>query len=214
MTDVAYWFDLDGTLVEYTRSFAAMLEATLDAELSDSVHETFSREVFVALESFETNPFRAAFAALAADHDLAVEPEAAAETFREVELASTRPVSGARTALECAGEHGGVGVITNGDGELQRAKLERHELTGLLDAVVVSTEVGARKPDRAIFEAAADRLPAAVQVYVGDRYEDDVAPAAAAGFVPVHVRHDEGPAVSLAGLAAFAKLLGGSSEAT
>ncbi len=214
MSDVAYWFDLDGTLVEYNRSFAAMLEATLDAEVPDTVHETFSREVFVALESFESAPFRTAFATLAGDHDLEIDPDAAAATFREVELDSTRPVTGARTTLERASEHGRVGVITNGDGDLQRAKLERHELMGHLDAVVISNEVGVRKPDRAIFETATDRLSAPVHIYVGDRYEDDIAPAQAAGFVPVHVRHDDAPAVSLAGLTALARLLGASGEAT
>lgn len=46
-------------------------------------------------------------------------------------------------------------VLTNGTGRQQRAKLERTGLAALLDAVVISEEVGASKPDPAIFAAAA-----------------------------------------------------------
>lgn len=214
MSGVAYWFDLDGTLVEYDRPFADLLEDAIGETLPEAVHDTFGREVFVALDTFDEAPFRSAFEAVASAHDLQLDPAEAAATFRERELEATRPMPGAEAALRRAGELGAVGVLTNGDGALQRAKLDDHGLDALVDAVVVSNEVGHRKPEAAIFDVAADRLPADVHVYVGDSYEDDIAPASEAGFVPVHVRHDQGPAVSLASLAPLVSLLGDASEAT
>ena len=56
-------------------------------------------------------------------------------------------------------------------------------LGGLVDEIVVSAEVGAKKPDPAIVEAALRRLrcPAGKALMVGDSPETDVAGAQAAG---------------------------------
>jgi FMN phosphatase YigB (HAD superfamily) len=58
------------------------------------------------------------------------------------------------------------------------------------DVVVSSASLGLRKPDPAFFEAVVELLsfaPAEV-AYVGDRVDNDVLPAAAAGLVAVHLR--------------------------
>ena len=76
-----------------------------------------------------------------------------------------------------------LGVITNGDLDQQQQKLMKLGLRGCFDPVVTSSEVGAYKPDRDIFVAAA-RLadaPAERCVYVGDRLETDANAAARAG---------------------------------
>jgi len=75
------------------------------------------------------------------------------------------------------------GVLTNGDGYgyMQRRKLEEHGLDDLADAVVISNEVGVRKPNPQIFETAKERLPAESYLYVGDTFEEDIAPAREAG---------------------------------
>ena len=70
-----------------------------------------------------------------------------------------------------------VGVVTNGGRATQRAKLRRLRLT--FDAVVISGEVGVRKPDERIFRLALARLgvAAADATFVGDDPEWDLAPA-------------------------------------
>lgn len=208
MTAVAYWFDLDGTLLDFDTPFAAMLADTLGIDPDGAVEETFRRRLFVALDGFEDDPYRRGYEAVAEAHDLAVDPASAAADHRERELAASRPVDGAKATLRRCGDLGRVGILTNGDGAMQRAKVERHGLDALADAVVISNEVGVRKPDPAIFELAAAELPADLDVYVGDTYEEDVAPAFDAGFLPVHVRHDDGPPVSLGRLDALGALLG------
>jgi len=45
-------------------------------------------------------------------------------------------------------------IVTNGDSKQQRAKLERTGPNGVITGVVVSEEIGFKKPDRRIFEAA------------------------------------------------------------
>jgi putative hydrolase of the HAD superfamily len=77
-------------------------------------------------------------------------------------------------------------VVSNWDVSL-RTILAEVGLGGLVDEIVVSAEVGARKPDPVIVEAALRRLgcPARKALMVGDSPETDVAAAEAAGVRPV-----------------------------
>jgi len=77
-----------------------------------------------------------------------------------------------------------LGVITNGTSGVQMAKVNRVDLWSLVDGVFVSESVGARKPDPAIFELAADKLGVELGRdgwMVGDTLEADVAGGTAAG---------------------------------
>jgi len=80
-----------------------------------------------------------------------------------------------------------VGIVGN-----QTEALEAWARASMLSADVVSSSasLGARKPDPAFFERVVELLDAspANVAYVGDRVDNDVLPAAAAGLVAVHVR--------------------------
>jgi putative hydrolase of the HAD superfamily len=80
-----------------------------------------------------------------------------------------------------------LGVITNGTTKWQRQKLDSLGITPLFDTVLISETEGLRKPDRAIFERALERLSVSADeaIFVGDNPEADVAGARAAGLVPV-----------------------------
>ena len=79
------------------------------------------------------------------------------------------------------------GVITNGDLAFQRRKLEAVGLSDRIEHLVASGEVGAVKPDPAIFLVACSLFAAepADAVYVGDRLRTDAIGAAAAGLTGV-----------------------------
>jgi HAD superfamily hydrolase (TIGR01509 family) len=64
------------------------------------------------------------------------------------------------------------------------------ELAPLVDAVASSESLGVWKPEPAFFERVAELAgaPAEMIAYVGDRVDNDVAPAIAAGMVGVHIR--------------------------
>jgi putative hydrolase of the HAD superfamily len=79
-----------------------------------------------------------------------------------------------------------LGVVANHWPEpawLVREEIERLGVAERVDAVVLAGEVGARKPDPAIFERALAELAvdATAVLHVGDRLEEDVAGAAALG---------------------------------
>lgn len=98
---------------------------------------------------------------------------------------------GAEELLAAASELGEVGVLSNGFRELQRAKLARFELDRWVRHVVLSEDVGAMKPAREIFDAAAraacgpDGADGRRKLYLGDHFETDVLGAKRAGWLPV-----------------------------
>lgn len=83
-----------------------------------------------------------------------------------------------------------LGLVTNGASDLQRRKLALTGLAGHFDVVVASCDIGAGKPDPAIFHAALEQLgvTAAETVMVGNDRERDIGGAAAAGIAGVWVQ--------------------------
>ncbi len=76
------------------------------------------------------------------------------------------------------------GLITNGDGDQQRQKLDRTGIAGLFDSVVVSGDMGVAKPGRQIFERSAAELGLQPDelLFIGDNPENDVRGAIQAGW--------------------------------
>jgi putative hydrolase of the HAD superfamily len=76
-----------------------------------------------------------------------------------------------------------TGVITNGETEVQRRKIERLGLTNRMDTIVISQEFGSKKPDPAIFRFALDRLGTKAEEtwFIGDHPDFDVLGAQAVG---------------------------------
>lgn len=211
MPDTAVWFDLDGTLVTYERDFDRLVSDALVAagvrNPPDGAYETFAERIFSALEECEPEPVVGAYEAVALEHGLEFDAAEAAAAHVELEVEASVPTDGALETVGAVAERAPVGVLTNGDGELQRAKLAAHGIDDLVDAIVISNEVGAVKPQAGIFETAEEALAAERHVYVGDEYESDVQPAKDAGWEAIHVRNDQGPNVSLDRLGSLRALL-------
>jgi putative hydrolase of the HAD superfamily len=72
-----------------------------------------------------------------------------------------------------------LAVITNGPSEVQRYKLELVGLDDYFDAFIASTDIGAGKPDRIVFEAALNALDVVPEHtwHIGDNLATDVAGA-------------------------------------
>lgn len=76
-----------------------------------------------------------------------------------------------------------LGIVTNGDSEQQRAKLDRTGLYVGMRTVVVSGDLGIHKPDARLFRHACEQIGAAPgeTAYVGDLLDTDARGASAAG---------------------------------
>jgi putative hydrolase of the HAD superfamily len=98
-----------------------------------------------------------------------------------------------RLALQAVRDSGvSTVIVTNGATERQQAKLSAMDVLDLVDGWVISEQVGVRKPDRRIFEIAAESVghPLAGSWVVGDDPILDVGAATDAGLGCVWVnRH-------------------------
>jgi putative hydrolase of the HAD superfamily len=101
-----------------------------------------------------------------------------AETYRDLREAAIRPFPGAIETLDRLRSSGvRTGLITNGSGVAQRAKIERFDLVQRFDYILIEGEFGCGKPDERVYRAALDALCALPDSawMVGDNLEWDIA---------------------------------------
>lgn len=85
---------------------------------------------------------------------------------------------GARQVLEQLAQSASLAMVTNALSEIQRARINRAGIADLFDAVIISGEVGASKPGRAIFDITFDQLnnpPKDSTLMIGDSLTSDIA---------------------------------------
>lgn len=203
----AVLFDLDDTLLDGTAAAAAGLRglvarcpevswAAAVAAWDEAFAEHFPR--YLAGEATMAQTRAARIRAWADRLGVAVEAGSEPAWFEwyragyEAGWAQFADVGGCLDAL--AGLR--LGVITNGDGEQQRAKLAALGLAGRLAPVIVSGDAGFAKPDPRIFGLAAAALgvPPGRCLMVGDNRAGDAVGAQAAGMVGVWLNRRAEPA--------------------
>jgi putative hydrolase of the HAD superfamily len=189
------WFDLGLTLVQrpvaasYRQVLAAFGAVKDQAQIERAFYladKTFMREYPHVLGG-DGAAYFAWYLGLVNYHlGLQLDLERCCTLFRTVRAQSDtpwQPIPGAKellAALHAAGV--GTGLVSNWDDSC-RAVLQNTGLAGLLDTVTVSCEVGAEKPDAAIFDAALQQTgyDAGQVLFVGDNYYDDVVGAQKVG---------------------------------
>lgn len=88
-----------------------------------------------------------------------------------------QPIPGVRELLRYLSDHKiKIGIVTNGLVDFQEEKLRVCRLDELFTYVIISEEVGFRKPDRRIFDEALKRTGARAEetVFIGDSWPADV----------------------------------------
>ncbi|MGO4459385.1 HAD family hydrolase [Streptomyces sp. M-16] len=179
-------FDLDNTLIDrqgtltaWANAFARSrgLDAPTEEHLVDALRDRAYPATFEALR--QELPLAEPTEMLWADY---VQGMAAGVTQRPDVIDGVKQ-------LRVAGWV--VGILTNGAGDIQRAKIKAAGLADVVDAVAISEEIGARKPDPKAFQSAlalcgTDRPGEAWMV--GDNPEGDIAGAHQAGLRTIWVR--------------------------
>lgn len=199
-------FDLDGTLLDYRASEAAAVTATLEdggVTATDelvAVYRDVNARHWRALELGRTTPTRLRrdrWAETFAEVGLApnVTVEVLAERYLSHLARGTHLVDGAVEVVARVARTHRVGYLTNGLADVQRPRLAASPLGELADITVISDEVGAAKPDPAIFDAAFALMgspPRDAVTLVGDSLTADIAGGVAYGlrsvwFAPAHL---------------------------
>jgi putative hydrolase of the HAD superfamily len=184
-------FDLDDTLIDRTaageRYARDLVERYPDVFSPGRRDEHLARLLAIDLE--RTGDRQGYCRAMAEAYPALGDPERVWQDFvtRLPLFVSARP--SVENLLRVVRTRHLVGLVSNGTGTLQRAKLARAGLADRFDAIVISGEIGAEKPDRRIFLGALKALGAAPHeaLMVGDDPARDVAGAVAAGLDTVWI---------------------------
>jgi putative hydrolase of the HAD superfamily len=203
----AVFFDLDDTLVAFDAvtepswrrvcaDYCACTPGADPARLYTTIRELSSRywsdperhrigrlDIVAARKAF----VRDAFSTLGLP---AADAEELAVTYSRVRTENMYLLPGARQTLEALGARGmKMTLITNGDSEGQRAKIQRFDLGRYFAAILIEGELGFGKPDPRVYKAAlsAAGVPPRNAVMVGDNPDWDVKPAAAEGIGTVWI---------------------------
>jgi len=196
----AILFDLDDTLFDHSHCAREALAsvhrsqpcfaatpfddlARLHADHLESLHlEVLAGRI--DLDAARLERFRRLLLAAGGEEDLAAD---AAGLYREGYKAARRAVRGAVDALATLRTRASIAIVSNNLLAEQWEKVRQCGLAPHVDALVVSEEAGAAKPDPEIFRAALRRIAVdpSEAVMVGDSWQADVAGAHAAGIIPI-----------------------------
>ena len=97
------------------------------------------------------------------------------------------PAPHAREILEELQKKYRLGVVTNGNGVSQLAKLKVLDMEKYFPVRIASGDLGISKPDPRIFQIAAEQLglPCSEIAFIGDNFQADIYGAVQAGMMPV-----------------------------
>jgi HAD superfamily hydrolase (TIGR01662 family) len=198
-------FDFDGTLVfhepdsfDVISAFCTEIDQPLDAD-AERRGRRMRHEFFVdpaiseRLAGFSPDDFWQHFnlyllRALGVEGDLERLAQILTARFGDLELTYHCPEAGCQALVELRDRGYGLGLITNRENtERFYELLDQVELRAHFDMILASGEVGVRKPEPGIFDAALERMGAKAEqsIYVGDNYWADVVGAQRAGVRPV-----------------------------
>ena len=175
--------DLDDTLVVTERDRQTLLDEATDAAGVRGIDRGEYLDAHGADLATETRA--PIFDAILDNGDA----EPVSRAYRDAVNDALVPVPGVPDLLAELRERYCVGLLTDGPSRAQRSKLERLGWTDLFDAVVVTGELPAGKPDPRAFAALSDRLgvPPEETVYIGDNPTADIRGAKQARMLAVQV---------------------------
>ena len=99
---------------------------------------------------------------------------------------------GALALLEAAHSTMKIALVSNGVSAIQRGRLSRSPILPLLDAIIISEEIGVSKPDPRMVEAALSALGCedkSEAILLGDSLTADIPAANAAGIDSIYLDH-------------------------
>ena len=186
-------FDLDYTLAVTETDRQTLLDratAAIDAP-------PMTREAYLEAHGrhLTTDDRKPIFADLLAEHDSDVSPADLAQAYREAIAESLAPVDEAERLLSDIRGRYRLGLLTNGPLLAQSSKIEALDWEALFDAIVVTGQLDAGKPDKRAFAAILEKLDADPEesVYIGDDVEKDIQGASEAGLFAIQVLFPDGP---------------------
>jgi putative hydrolase of the HAD superfamily len=185
-------FDLDNTLLDRTLTFRSFSSSFLSHYFS---HLDVTQHLLDLIIEIDQDGYKdkeelfAQLLELSYWQDKPQLSELMAYYSREY-VRSAVLMNGAREVVQYVRTKYKVGVITNGKTPIQYGKMDQLGIRNDFDLIIVSEEVGIKKPDRRIFEMALDKLELKPEqcIYIGDHPVNDIEGAAKAGMETIWMK--------------------------
>lgn len=120
------FFDLDGTLLNFTKEYDTVIENTLEdvhGYSDERLVQSYSESFFRNFENFSKNPYKKAFESL----DIESNTKQLVNTLQQKELEMCQLPSNALEVLTKLQRKHTLGVLTNGVSRWQRNKLKQFD---------------------------------------------------------------------------------------
>ena len=181
-------FDADGTIFDYDAAERSALGQVCSlsgiaftTELLER-YRTINTEVWHAFERGEISLARLRtqrFSDLFSGNDEAgnIDYAQVSTTYLEALGNAGHLLPGARELLESLSGEYRLALLTNGIREVQRSRLDRAGLSAMFDPIIISDEVGCKKPDPEIFSILLDQaggIPPENCLMIGDNLTSDI----------------------------------------
>jgi FMN phosphatase YigB (HAD superfamily) len=181
-------FDLDDTLISAKDAFVSWVEEVVTAYGVGGDVRWFADNEHI----FWTGAPEDAFRGLVDHFQLPADPAELLAAYQGRMVEILRPFAGVLDGLEALRDAGWrIGIVTNGFGEFQNAKIDAVGLRAYVDVVCISDVEGSWKPESKIFQLASERAGAPLDGgwMVGDSLVSDIAGGNGAGMHTAWVRH-------------------------
>jgi 2-haloacid dehalogenase len=179
-------FDADGTLFDYDRAEAKALEGTFrDFNLPFAVEHTrayqkINQQIWLDFENGQITSTAlpvARFERLFAAIHLQADPERFSQRYLQNLAAASDLIDGAEEIIRRLKDKYRLVLITNGLKDVQRPRLACSAIAGCFEAVAISEELGAAKPDPRYFDlvfAMIGQPPRETVLIIGDSLTSDI----------------------------------------
>ena len=200
-------FDLDGTILDYSKAETAALfgaySLIFGTTPSDDLLPVYKKINSGLWKEFEKGTVTIQELKIRRFSDLFdyFKLNADSEAFSEIYLKELGEggylLDGALDVLEsCAGRFR-IGAITNGIGNVQRARIKKADIGQYFETVIISNDVGIAKPDPGIFTIALEGMNLSKKndvLMIGDSLSSDILGGINAGIDTCWInRHEEEP---------------------
>ena len=179
-------FDIDDTLMDFSVSERAALHNTfMEYEMPSGfldMHDSYRaiskilwndlEQGEIALRELGVERFRRLFL----EHDKANDPFAFSASYLAYLGKESHLMAGALEVLEGLTDSRLV-IMTNGFGDVQKARLKNSPIAGHFEEIIISEEAGFQKPDTGIFDYAFSKIGISAKehaIIVGDSLTSDI----------------------------------------
>jgi putative hydrolase of the HAD superfamily len=179
-------FDLDDTLLDRTKTFSLYCEYLTDGFLKNKISPDEKENTLLMLRDMDKNGYEnrtVFYSKIINIWNLEYTAEELEKDWFEQFDKYSVPAYKLIETLEYLHKKYKLAIITNGSSYMQNKKIDKLGIRKYFKEIIISGDVGIKKPEKNIFILCCNRLniEPSEAVYIGDNYEIDIMGATGAG---------------------------------